>query len=138
MRNTLSLGSKVLLDRILSTPDLVRAVRALPPSTLASLVTRVGLEDAGEIVSLATTEQLVHLFDEDVFGEDEALDPARFALWLEVLLEAGDAFTADRVTSLPDDLVRAAVHAFVMVLDLDAIAVEVQDREDLGPANDAL
>src|SRR5690606_28840892 len=50
----------------------------------------------------------------------------------------GDAFTAERVTSLPDDLVRAAMHAFVMVLDLDAIAVEVQDREDLGPANDAL
>lgn len=138
MRNTLRRGSKGLLDRVLSTPDLVRAVRALPASSLASLVTRVGVEDAGEIVALATTEQLVHLFDEDVFGDDEALDPARFALWLEVLLEAGDAFTAERVTSLPDDLVRAAVHAFVMVLDLDAIAVEVQDREDLGPANDAL
>jgi hypothetical protein len=123
---------------VLSTPDLVHAVRALPSPALAALVSRVGVEDAGEIIALATTEQLAHLFDEDVFGDEEELDPGRFALWLEVMLEAGDAFTAERVVALPDDLVRAAVHAFAMVLDLDALAVGLQDREDLVEANDAL
>lgn len=138
MQTPLARRRERLLDRVLSTPNLVHAVRALPPATLATLVSRVGIEDAGEIIALTTTEQLTHLFDEDVFGDEEELDPDRFALWLEVMLEAGDTFTAQRVVELPDDLVQAAVHAFVMVLDLDALAVAIQDDTDLTDANDAL
>src|SRR5687767_6829947 len=134
----LTRGPRRLLDRVLSTPDLVHVVRSLPAPALAALVARIGVEDAGEILALATTAQVAHLFDEDVFTEDEEIDPARFALWLSVMLEAGERATAERVVALPDDLVRAALHSFVMVLDLDAIGVQVQHREDLADANDAL
>src|SRR5574340_561157 len=55
-------------------------------------IERVGLEDAGELMALATTEQLLHVFDETLWtsaapGRDERLDPERFAVWLEVMLE---------------------------------------------------
>jgi hypothetical protein len=126
-----------LLRRLLDAPHLVETIRALPAQALGLVVAEVGVEDSAEIVALATTEQLTHLFDEDVF-DDERVDPERFALWLEVLLEAGDAFTADRVIDLPEDLVYAAVNDYVRVFDLDALAMEIEEREDLTSANDLL
>ena len=72
-----------LLARLIGSPDLARTVRALPLGTFAALVRHVGVEDAGEIVALATTDQLVAAFDEDLFvntrpGERETFDPRRF------------------------------------------------------------
>ncbi len=126
-----------VLNRLLDSPALVETIRALPASALGLVIAEVGVEDSAEIVALATTEQLVHLFDEDVF-ENEHVDPARFGLWLEVLLEAGDAFAADRVVELPEDLVYAAVNDYAWVFDLDALAVEIAEREDLTEVNDLL
>jgi hypothetical protein len=59
--------STTLLARLIDAPDLVRVVRAMAPSTFSALVRHIGVEDAGEIVALATTEQLVAAFDEDLF-----------------------------------------------------------------------
>src|SRR4051794_14828598 len=84
-----------LLAHLLEEPDLVALVRTLDAPSLGALVRHIGLEDAGEIVDLATSDQLLHILDEDVWkseaaGEDEVFDDGRFAVWLEVLLEAGD------------------------------------------------
>jgi hypothetical protein len=53
-----------------------------------------GLEDCGEIVALLSPAQLAQVLDLDLWrppqpGRDEQFDPARFGLWLEVLLESG-------------------------------------------------
>jgi hypothetical protein len=122
-----------LLHRILDDPDLVAGVQALAPRALGLLIDRVGLEDAGELVSLATTEQLAAVFDDDLWqsrrpGQDEAFDPRRFALWLEVMIEAGEQFAASRVTELDDDLIALALHRLVLVIDMDELAVEMADR----------
>src|SRR5262245_53826873 len=90
-------SARRLLARILDEPHLAAQIQALPSAAFAKLVDRIGLEDAGEIVAFATTEQLAHAFDEDLWqsdrpGEDERFDPARFLVWLEVMLEAGDSF----------------------------------------------
>ena len=87
-------GSAKLLTRILDQPDLVRSVRELPPQTFGKLIHHIGLEDAGELVALATTDQLRQIFDDDLWrsekpGRDETFDAERFALWLEVMLEVG-------------------------------------------------
>ena len=124
-----------LLHRILDDPDLVASVQALAPRALGLLIHRVGLEDAGELVSLATTEQLAAVFDDDLWqsgrpGQDEAFDPRRFALWLEVMIEAGDQFAASRVIELDDDLIALALHRLVLVIDMDQLAVEMADRGD--------
>src|SRR6478736_5663727 len=85
-----------LLRHVLESPALVEAVRELSPAVLGKLVDSIGLESAGELVALATTEQLERVFDEDLWredavGRDPRFDPARFALWLEILFEAGEA-----------------------------------------------
>ena len=46
-----------LLLRILERPGLVAAVRELPGAVLGKLIDRIGLEDAGDLVVLASTTQ---------------------------------------------------------------------------------
>ena len=115
-----------LLIRILDQPELVVAVRELPAPVLGALIDRVGLEDAGELVALASTEQLQGVFDQDLWcaaapGEDEQFRPGRFALWLEIMLEGGEDFLIEQLCALPRDLVTLAVHRLVHVVDMDSL-----------------
>jgi hypothetical protein len=112
-----------LLRQLLEDPELAPALRALPAPALRQVILRVGLEDAGELVALSTLEQLREVFDEDLWrstrpGEDEAFDAARFVVWLEVLLEGGEAFVADRLAELSEDFLVFAVSRLVRVLDV--------------------
>src|SRR5262249_43312700 len=63
----LDLGSGQLLDRILNTPGLEQVVPRLQPDLLHRVIQSCGLEDCGEIVALATSEQLAHIFDLDLW-----------------------------------------------------------------------
>lgn len=133
--------SSSLVAQLIDAPDLVQTVRALAPPTFSALVRHVGLEDAGEIVALATTEQLVAAFDEDLFvndkpGERETFDSARFVVWLEVLLEAGDAVAAARVAELSEDFVIQAISSIVLVLDNDALMARMGEGDDDAEAAD--
>jgi len=124
-----------LLTRILDQPELVAAVRRLEPHALGRLIDHIGLEDAGELVGLASTRQLERIFDDDLWhadrpGQEERFDPDRFGLWLEVMLEAGEPFAAQKLTELPEDLVLLALHAHVLVIDIDATAIEMSSRFD--------
>src|SRR5215831_8368094 len=127
--------STQLLMRILERPGLVAAVRELPGAVLGKLIDRIGLEDAGELVALASTAQLERVFDDDLWradraGGDETFRPERFALWLRVMLEAGEDLLVQRLCELPQDLLALAVHRLVLVLDMDVVA------EQLGWAGD--
>jgi hypothetical protein len=127
--------STQLLARILERPGLVAAVRELPGALLGKLIDRIGLEDAGELVALATTAQLERVFDDDLWraervGGDETFRPERFALWLRVMLEAGEEVLVERLCELPQDLVALAVHRLVLVLDMDVV------EEQLGWAGE--
>ena len=62
----------------------------------------------------------------------ESFRPERFGVWLHVLSEAGDAFVAERLAALPVELLVLAVHRLVLVLDLDALAVELSDAGEDG------
>ena len=127
--------TRSLLNHLIDLPDLARTIQSLPARTFAALVRKVGVEDAGELVALATTEQLVHAFDEDLFvsevaGERETLDVGRFVTWLEVLLEAGDEVTADRIAELDEDFVAHALSGILLVLDEDALRERLDDSDE--------
>ncbi len=118
--------SRALLTRLIETPDLARTVQALPGQAFAEMVRTIGVEDAGELLALATTEQIVQAFDESLFvneraGEREVFDAERFATWLEVMLEAGDAAAARRFAELDEDFVAHALAGMVLVLDEDLL-----------------
>lgn len=128
-------SSTQLLMRILERPELVAAVRELPAPVLGSLIDRVGLEDAGELVALASSEQLQGVFDRDLWraagpGEDERFRPERFALWLEIMFESGEAFLIERLCALPRDLLTLAVHRLLLVVDMDALWQRVSEPSE--------
>ncbi len=128
-------SSTTLLARLIEAPDLVRTVRELPAQAFSALVRHVGVEDAGEIVALATTEQIVAAFDEDLFankrpGEREVFDADRFAVWLEVLLEAGDDVAVRRVAELSQDFVVRALSSLILVLDQDALRRQMSEGSE--------
>lgn len=134
-----------ILNHILETPALVSAIRELPGPALAKLIDRVGLEDASELVALASTAQLESVFDEDLWrtegtgGWQEQFDPARFSLWLHAFVEAGEEALVRRLVELPLDLVTLAVHRLILVLDIESLAVEMSSSgRDLDHLEKAL
>ena len=128
-------SSRTLLARVLETPELPTQIQALPGPVLGKLIDHVGLEDAAELVALATTEQLAQIFDEDLWhsarpGEDERFDADRFLLWLQIMLEAGERFVAERLAELPQDLVTLAFQRHLLVLSEDALRAELTAGDD--------
>ena len=133
-----------LLRHVLERPELVREVRGLRPAELGKLIDFVGLEGAGELVALATTEQLERVFDEDLWaserlGEDPHFDAKRFGTWLDVLLEAGEEAVVRRLLELPEDFVTLAVARSMLVVDIDALGIALSEAPDeLEPIGKAL
>ncbi len=137
-------SSTTLLLRILERPELVAEVRELPGAVLGKLIDRIGLEDAGELVALASTEQLERIFDDDLWraeaaGGDETFRPERFALWLQVMSDAGEKVLVQRLSELPEELLALAVHRLVLVLDTDVVEEQVRiDDEEAAALAQAL
>ena len=114
--------TRPLLDRILDTPHLAQIVPRLQPEMLHRVIQKCGLEDCGELVSLATPNQLAAVFDLDLWGAgrpslDEQFDAVRFGLWLEVLMESGASVAARTVSKMDADLVIAALSQHARVFD---------------------
>jgi Family of unknown function (DUF6178) len=111
-----------LIDRLLDTPDLAPALRQLQPEALHRIIEACGLEDCGDLVALATPDQLQRVFDVDLWrpagpGMDEQLDASRFAVWLEVLMDAGESIVAEKLAGMDDDFVSWALAQHVAVFD---------------------
>jgi hypothetical protein len=114
------------LRRLLDDPQLVDVIQRLDARALTHLIQHVGLEDAGEIVAFASAEQLERVFDEDLWrspapGAAERFDPARFSLWLEVMLEMGAERVAEILAGMDEEFVTMAISQEVLVLDADVL-----------------
>jgi hypothetical protein len=124
-----------MLERILDTPHLAHVVPRLPPELLHRVIRSVGLEDCSDLVALATPGQLQHVFELDLWraprpGLDEQLDPDRFGVWLDVLLESGATLAAQKIAGTDVDLVIAALAQQMLVFDAAAMAsFETTDGE---------
>jgi hypothetical protein len=138
------LTPRVLLRRMLDEPDLPALVQALPAPALGRIVQRLGLEDSSDVLQFASPEQLSELIDQDSWhssapGEDERFDARRFALWLEVMLECGEDWVADKLVNLSEDLVTLAFQQQMLVLDTDQLAALLHgDPDELERAEKAL
>jgi Family of unknown function (DUF6178) len=113
---------RTVLDRILDTPYLEHVVPRLQPELLHLIIRSCGLEDCGELVVLATPEQLTRIFDLDLWrstqpGMDEQFDADRFGVWLEVLSEFGASMAAQKLAEMDADLVIAGLAQHARVFD---------------------
>jgi hypothetical protein len=124
-----------LMTRILERSELTAAVRELSAPLLGQLIDHVGLEDAGELVALASTEQITRVWDRDLWTRDdldapERFDPDRFALWLAVLLEAGEEQLVERLRAQPIGFLTLALHRLVRVVDQVQWSRMLEHEED--------
>src|ERR1700730_9279542 len=109
-----SRDQRCLLDRILDTPHLAHVVPRLQPEVLHRIIQSCGLEDCGELLALATPDQLMRVFDLDLWrsdrpGLDEELDAHRFGVWFAVLMESGATVAAQKLVGVDIDLVIGAL-----------------------------
>ncbi|MDR3441154.1 DUF6178 family protein [Telmatospirillum sp.] len=124
-----------LVDRIIDDAALAGAVQDLPAQLLGKVIDHVGLEDAGQIIALATAEQIEQIFDESLWtsvrpGTEERFDDERFVLWLRVMMDVGEAFAAETIANLPEDLVTHALQCRVLVVDIDALGEMIGSDDD--------
>ena len=131
-----------LLDRLLDTPHLAQAIPRLPPELLHRVIQACGLEDSADVVALATPEQLAQVFDLDLWraptaGVDEELDPDRFGVWLEVLMQSGVAVAAQKLAGIDLDLVVTGLAQHLAVYDRGAVSpYTTTDGHDVMPTID--
>jgi hypothetical protein len=129
------LSPRALVSRLLDAPNFAALVQELPAPALGRIVQHIGLEDSAEILQCATSEQLSELLDTDVWhsfkpGEDETFDAQRFTLWLEVMLECGEDWLADKLVEMSEDLVTLAFQRQMFVLDTDELALLLRQGEE--------
>lgn len=74
---------------LLNAPNPDELIPAIDVQSFHALVQEAGLDEAWELLALATPEQLVAFVDLDAWKED-ALDSARFADWLDIVLQLPD------------------------------------------------
>ena len=108
------------IDRLLDSPNLPAIVPRLDPRVLHQLVRAVGVEASGAFISLATPEQLVRVFDLDLWrrepaGQADRFDAERFGLWIDVLVEAGVAEAVACVQRMDPALVGVALSQHIAV-----------------------
>src|SRR4051812_46873299 len=102
--------SRTVLNRVLDTPHLERVIPQLQPDLLHRIIQNCGLEDCGELLLLATSQQLTRVFDLDLWrstqpGAEEEFDAERFGVWLEVLAELGADVAAQKLAEMNAELV---------------------------------
>jgi len=128
LRGKVTAMNSKMLARILEEPKAIAVIQHLDPRILYRLVNQIGLEDAGEIVKYATTDQLKKLFDEDLWsnqkpGAEEKLDTSRFVLWLSVMLDIGTEYTISKITELDEDFLVAVLSKHLLVQNLDDLTL---------------
>ncbi|WP_415061656.1 DUF6178 family protein [Bdellovibrio sp.] len=131
----LNSNSQGLLNQLITNNQLVQEIQNLDAGIVRKIVHRIGLEDAGELFMLITSEQLQEVMDQDVWfsaksGVDEKIDTNRFVTWLEVLLEVGADFAADKISEMDEDLLISVLSELVLAIDDDELALMVQEAED--------
>lgn len=135
-------SSDQLLDRILASPHLAQVVPRLQPALLHRVIQHCGLEDCGQLVSLARPGQLAQIFDLDLWrpaaaGFDEHFDADRFGLWLEVMMDADMSRAAATLAAMDVELVAAGFAQHLRVFDCVALSPFVTLDGELvtpGPA----
>lgn len=112
---------------------LARAVQQLPPEELHRLIKTRGLLASGDLIAVATPQQLQRVLDLDLWrparpGMDPVLDPNRFAEWVEMLVESDAATALQTLANMDDSLVTAAIAQHVRVFDRASVP-------DVNPAD---
>jgi hypothetical protein len=116
----LTVSQTRLLRNIVDDPALPVVLGHMQPKTLARLVDRVGLNDAAELMALVPTRNLLRALDEAVWksprpGASEVFDATEFISWLQVWIEVGELFLAERLAAISNDYLAMCLSSVLLV-----------------------
>ncbi|MEZ4472737.1 MAG: DUF6178 family protein [bacterium] len=114
-----------LLDAFISPADAPHLVPMLPVEDLHRAIHRIGLEDAVDILAMASGEQVQGLLDTEIWEGDE-LSSDRADPWLQALMAAGPDVLGRRLIDLDDELLNWLMRRSVQV-------IVVEEPDDFDP-----
>ena len=116
------------MDALLEATDPAAAVAALSVPDFYFLVKEVGLADAGDLVALATPQQIRGCLDLEIWDRDRVqLEPA--SPWMEALLETGSEKVAEVWAGLDSELRALFLARSAIVID-HSLGEELPDEEE--------
>lgn len=121
------LGPPLNLDELVNCEDPYQAVEAIEPQDLYHALMRKGPEDCIEVLPYISQEQLIKIFDYDVWHEDE-LSSEKIVRWLELYGEVGAEELTRRFQSLDEQYQTAFLAPYIEL-------VELEEYEKLSDAN---
>jgi hypothetical protein len=106
-------------------PGLPALMRDLPPHAAATLIQRVGVADATEIMAVMPTRSLLRALDESIWkqpapGVSGQVDADQLVEWFEAWLAIGEPFLLERLAAMGDD--------YLVLLLARVIAVDSTNR----------
>ncbi|MEM7216995.1 MAG: DUF6178 family protein [Pseudomonadota bacterium] len=131
-------SSTRLLHQLVDHADLPALVARLNTRTLTQVIDQIGVAESGPIIAATTPQQMQRLFDEKLWqalGTEatERLSSEAFVEWLEVLLEQGATFTAERIALLGLNFAIAQFARLIEVFDTDRTLIALDaDAETFG------
>jgi len=114
-----------LLDAMIEPLNARACVQSLPVEDLHRHLFSIGLEDAGELLKLASGEQVKALLDIDVW-DDCSPSLARLDMWLGALMRADGDIMYQRMQEMDDELL-------AWLMQRNATAFIVEDPESFSP-----
>jgi hypothetical protein len=127
-RELRALPAKKRLDRIIERKDAMKVVRSLPVQDLFATIREVGVEDALEVLELASPRQVQAFLDLDGWKADR-VDPAAVSTWLRALFSANPERATGQIRGLDIELLTLLFKMHCRVYDLSA---EEQPDGDVG------
>jgi len=125
------------LARLLDTPHLAQVVPRLAPEVIHHLIRERGLQGCGALIAAATPSQVASVLDLDLWrapaaGRDDRFDEGRFGLWIETLMNEGEAVAARIVSSMDRSIAVAGLSHYVRVFDHGVLPSAGSSDEDFA------
>lgn len=125
------------LDRLAAREDAEQAIQAVPARDAYRALMHKGLSDALEVLPLLSTEQMVRIFDYDVWREDQ-LARSEVSKWLALWREIGNEELYKRYRSLDEEYQIAFLNGLVELFDeeeYERLSTSEQDSLTRLPCN---
>lgn len=125
------------LDRLADREDAEAAIQALPAQVVYRSLVAKGLSDSLEVLPLLSDEQVIHIFDYDVWRDDR-LAPVEVVKWLSLWREIGKEELYRRFRGLDEEYQVAFLSGRVEMFDeeeYDKLSQSEQDSLTRLPCN---
>lgn len=119
-------NSNSQIEQLLSSEHLPALIDNLPPSTLHSLIEKVGVERSHEIIAVASNEQIRAVLDIQLWqtqlGSADQLKIGNFNSWLQIWNDLGAEFITNKIQNIACDLFVLSLARYFLIHDLDKIS----------------